>query len=199
MADNKKELTTSPFRTPRKGRGRPHKLTAQVVDKICAGIAEGNYAETCAAGAGVSRRSVTAWLEKAREIYEKLEQGRMKEADLTEIEQNLIALLLAVEDALDVTEARHIGIINRAAQKSWQAASWLLERKFPEKFGTGTRRIEHHGQIDVTYTEFVLMDDRKTMKRCDTGEIMPVDNKLFNNVDADPVLVQAERVDDEQV
>lgn len=49
-----------------------------------------------------------------------------------------------VEDALLSFKLRNIAIIQKAANKSWTAGAWLLERKYPEEYAL-RQRLEHSG------------------------------------------------------
>jgi hypothetical protein len=60
-----------------------------------------------------------------------------------------------------------LGIINRASEQHWQAAAWILERRWPERWG---RRVIQHDnsaapmKIEVVWQDAVLaasegMDD----------------------------------------
>lgn len=67
-------------------------------------------------------------------------------------------------------KARNLNIIQKAADKSWQAAAWLLERKYQDEFSLKTkitatlnlpdliRQIEGNGGTE-------LKDDEKDMKQ----------------------------------
>lgn len=73
---------------------------------------------------GVSQRSINAWLDETSDLFK-------------------------AELAADVARVRgeamlyRLGIIERAAQKgTWQAAAWMLEREYPQRFALGTGRVE---------------------------------------------------------
>lgn len=45
----------------------------------------------------------------------------------------------AVQKAEAEAEERLLGIIEDAAPNTWQAAAWMLERKYPERWGVKAR------------------------------------------------------------
>ena len=55
-------------------------------------------------------------------------------------------------EAIKTAEAKckkfHIGIIKRAAEKTWQAAAWWLERKHSEEFGLKSKDWENKKSDD---------------------------------------------------
>jgi hypothetical protein len=104
--------------------GRQTKLTTEVQDRIVAALRAGNYQETAAAYAGISRTAFFDWLERGR----------------NEPESIYAVFLDAVEKAKADAEVRDVALIDKAAHDgSWQAAAWKLERKFPNKWGRVNR------------------------------------------------------------
>lgn len=109
-------------------RGRPTKLTPEVQEKIISVIRKGNYIETAAAYAGISKQTLYNWLKQgARQpngVY-----GRFVQA---------------VEQALAESEMADLARIEQAAMDGhWQASAWRLERRFPKRWG----RQDYHDII----------------------------------------------------
>lgn len=138
---------------------RPTKLTPETIKAVVVPIRAGNYLETAAAFAGVSKRTLHGWMKDARTIYAELEKGTKKLSKLSAKDKLLVEFLHAVEVALAESEVRDLSTIGNAAtgaqtiedgkvvsQKpgDWRAAAWRLERKFPKKFGL-VQRQEHTG------------------------------------------------------
>ncbi len=109
--------------------GRPTKLTPEVRDRIVQAIKAGNYMETAAAYAGISKDTLYTWLRRGA-----------SEADGAYAE-----FAAAVDQALASAETRDVALIGQAAEKEWQAAAWRLERKFPDRWG---RRYKH--EVEAT-------------------------------------------------
>lgn len=104
--------------------GRPSKLTEELQKEICTYIEQGNTYDRACRLAGISDSIFYDWKAKG----EKDKSGKYSEFSE------------AVKKAGDVFKAWNIAIIMKAAQDStWQAAAWLLERKYPEEFGRRDR------------------------------------------------------------
>ena len=100
--------------------GRPSKCTEEARRKILWALRLGNYRVAAAEYAGVSDRTLCAWLAKGRDEEEGLYADFYR--DVLEAER--------------AAEIRALGVIQQAAQKDWKAAAWFLERKFPERYCT---------------------------------------------------------------
>lgn len=108
------------------------KLTAELQAKICDAIRMGNYMETAAAFAGISKDTFYRWLKKG---------ARARSGIYREFHD-------AVHKALAEAEVRDVAIIANAAKESWQAAAWRLERRHPERWGKKERiyaEMDHQG------------------------------------------------------
>jgi hypothetical protein len=91
--------------------GRPSKYTAEVVDRICYSLSQGNTRTTAATCAGVSMSTFHAWLNEFSEFSE--------------------AIKRAEEQAVE----HYVNVIHTASTQTWQAAAWYLERRRKEDFG----------------------------------------------------------------
>jgi transposase len=101
-------------------RGRPTKLTPEIQEKIVSVIRKGNYIETAAAYAGISKQTLYNWLRtgsrKPTGVYGEF--------------------VRAVEQALAESEMADLARIEQAAiEGHWQASAWRLERRFPKRWG----------------------------------------------------------------
>jgi hypothetical protein len=105
--------------------GRPTKLTPEVQDKIVTALRAGNYQDVAANYAGIAAPTFYRWME----------QGADPDSDTIYRE-----FREAVEKAKADSEVRDVALIDRAAADgSWQAAAWKLERKYPNRWGRVTR------------------------------------------------------------
>lgn len=111
------------------------RLTPEVHSKIITALRAGNYVETSAAFAGISRPTLYRWLEKGDRALDKLEL----EEELTENEIAYLNFRNDVEEARAQASVRAVSLINQAAQNSWQAAAWWLERTNPKLWGRQIR------------------------------------------------------------
>jgi len=116
--------------------GRPTKLTSEVHARIVQAIQAGNYMETAAAYAGISKTTFFEWLRRGARERERL--AKDQRARPSKREAPYAEFAVAVEQALAAAEVRDVALIAKAAEKEWTAAAWRLERKFPAKWG---RRI----------------------------------------------------------
>lgn len=104
--------------------GRPTMLNPELQLQIVNYVAAGTPPEIAAQACGVTSTTYYNWMQKGRD-------GRAKYAEFFE----------AVQKARAECEARNVLIIERAAEKTWQAAAWFLERSAPERWAL-KRNIE---------------------------------------------------------
>ena len=96
--------------------GRPTALTPEVQARVCEAIAAGNTRHDAAGYAGVGTSTLNHWLTRGR----KARRGPYRQ------------FLEAVKRAEAGAVVRNVAIIQKAANKTWQAAAWWLERKNPQ-------------------------------------------------------------------
>lgn len=99
--------------------GRPTKLTPELHADIVRTIKAGNYLETAAAMAGVERLTLREWIKKG---------VRAKSGAYH-------AFALDIEQAMAHAEVVDVLGIRKAGEKEWTARAWLLERRFPDRWG----------------------------------------------------------------
>ena len=102
------------------GRGKTgSKLTKKVCDRICDGLRKGNYVTTCCRACGISTVTYYNWKKRG-------EEG----------EEPYVTFLERVEEAEAEGEMVHVEIIHdTAVSGNWLSSAWLLERKYPQRFG----------------------------------------------------------------
>jgi hypothetical protein len=93
---------------------RPPVPAAELVAQLVSMLRAGNYLEVAAVAAGVS-------------VAELLEHPALRDE---------------IEAARAEGEVRAIARIAAAATESWQAAAWLLERQYPDRWGRPATRPE---------------------------------------------------------
>lgn len=97
------------------------KYCQEMTDEISKYLEEGmNRVDACIL-AGVSYQTFLNWMEK----FEFLESIKRAETKF---------------------KNKNIAIIQKAAVKSWQAAAWLMERKYSDEFAL-KQKFEHSGQV----------------------------------------------------
>lgn len=117
--------------------GRPDLLTPEVAQSIARNIALGATRADAARAASVGVSTLMSWLQQARDWHDKPENERpTPDAAL----QARLDLLEAVEKADGTLLTAMAGVIVRAARNgSWQAATWMLERRRPDEYGRRDR------------------------------------------------------------
>jgi len=92
----------------------------EVVKRLEDALVAGNYYEDAAIAAGVGVRTFERW---------RAEGPRAKKGTLA------WRFWRVIKKAEMTAAHRNIMVIQKASAKSWQAAAWWLERKYPEKWG----------------------------------------------------------------
>jgi len=101
--------------------GRPDGLTEETERRILAIVRTGVGLAVAAEAAGISRSTLHRW--RTRGVRE--ERGRFSEFEAS--------LRRAEAEA----EARLVAVIARAGDQHWQAAAWLLPRRFRDRWALG--------------------------------------------------------------
>lgn len=132
-------------RRPKKGgKGRPSKLTETTMLLLNAALSNGMFIEEACIHAGISRGTYYRWLDLG------------EQHDVEERSSEYRDFFLDIKQALAKSEMRSLTIINEAQESgNWRAAAWLLERRFPEKWGRyrTTELTELESSIDLVELE----------------------------------------------
>jgi hypothetical protein len=108
--------------------GRKTKLTDELANRIVQVLRAGGYVETAATVAGVGRRRLNEWLARGDP-----RGTNPRDAVYRRFRER-------VERARGEAEARNVALITQAASTNWQAAAWLLERTYPERWARPSQR-----------------------------------------------------------
>lgn len=130
--------------------GRPTKFSEERAEKIIRAIRSGNYIETAAALAGISKTTLYSWLKRGAAEGDRLEAD--PKAKPLKSELPYLDFLDAVDIALAEAENMDVQAITAAASEDWRAAAWRLERKFPDRWGRKDRlqaEVENKGQVGL--------------------------------------------------
>lgn len=121
---------TVPGIKPEKGKaGRPTKLTPEAIEGIVTHLKGGNYFETACGANGISPAIGRQWLREGandRSRGRKTMKARFHEA---------------VEKAQHQGESALVLQLRVHAQKDFRAAAFMLERKFPKRWGKTVEQI----------------------------------------------------------
>lgn len=125
------------FRVP----GRPRKISPEITDRVVDTLLDGNYLETAAAVAGISKATLYRWLRMAEELEARaleLVDDDDPNADIYSHvdprEWPLLDFRHAVKSAEAWAEAELVRNVRRAGL-GWQAFATLLERRHPSRWG----------------------------------------------------------------
>ena len=107
--------------------GAPSRLTDEIREQLEDDLAHGASQAAAAQRVGIGRRTLQRWLADGRVI-------RREAEPLAEL-----SVELPLYGRLATAEAGLVASIIQAAQLgSWQAAAWMLERAFPERWSRGS-------------------------------------------------------------
>ena len=104
--------------------GRHTLLTPELADNLLAALRAGAYLHVAARAVGIRRETLADWMRR----------GREGDAPFAE-------LLTQIEEAQAAGEVRNVATVANAARENWQAAAWLLERGYPERWGRVSTRL----------------------------------------------------------
>lgn len=137
--------------------GRPTKLTPELLQELAAGIMVGMTIEHACARAGISKQTYYNW--RAR--------GRAESDDPESLYAILEAALSAAEGQM-VFQA--LGVVQAAAGTGqWQAAAWLLERRFPAIYGRG---VDRAAAARIEEAELVADDEPDSLEDMSEDEVL---------------------------
>ena len=105
--------------------GRETKLTTELQGRLCRDLADAVPRRHACARAGIGVRTLRRWLARGK-------KGETPYA----------ALLAEVKKAEADAVAKHVSNIELHSTDSWQANAWILERRWPEEFGSQRAEIK---------------------------------------------------------
>lgn len=109
-------------RVPSKGNYHT-KLTKELCDEICTYIEMGNYINRSCEAVGISPSTYNNWKKKGRKGIEPY-----------------ATFLERIEKVEAKAEINHLGLIHDVAESgNWLASAWILERRYPNRFGKRER------------------------------------------------------------
>lgn len=161
-------------RTKNKG-GKPSKLTEERTAKVVELIKAGNYTETAVITAGLGKSTHYAWMKKGKEA-----KRRNKFVEYRE----------AIKEAEAWAESRHVAIISKHAETTWQASAWWLERKMPEKWAKRevlnvNADVKQEVKVDMSPVEEKAMAELLDTAAGIPEEDVPVIQKTIADIEDD--------------
>lgn len=140
-----------------RGRGQPTKFTPDRIDLYLRARRLGTPKLASAHIAGWSTSLIMLYLQRGHDARERHEQGER----LTHSDQRWVEFLAADEQAEGELKQALLARIQSAAQQPqhWQAAAWILHRRFPDEFGPTRIEISGPGggpiRVDVRASELL--------------------------------------------
>lgn len=108
------------------------KLTDELTARVCEYIGQGQGTQEACERSGIARRTYFDWRQQGQEA---LDRG--------DTESPYAKFLDATRAAEAAFEAHHLKTIVEAAEagpRTWTAAAWLLERRWPQRWGLRNRQ-----------------------------------------------------------
>jgi molybdenum-dependent DNA-binding transcriptional regulator ModE len=95
-------------------------------------ISQTGSIEGAAALCGISATTYYNWLRHGRRMAEREAEGHRIDSE----DQLFASLYRNISETLAHLESRNFEIVQRSAKEGvWQAAAWILERRFPARWG----------------------------------------------------------------
>lgn len=136
---------------------RPTDLTEEIYNRIVDSVRNGNSFKDACLLAGVAEKTGREWLGRGREtrcdrpstpLYASFATD-IKRAELEFKEEAIASIRKAAKGwkstRIKTTQKDNGELDEQLIEEtrySWQAAAWLLERKYPHDFGTGSKRMD---------------------------------------------------------
>lgn len=124
--------------TPKRGRGRPTKLTPELIEKVASIVRVGNYLDTAARFCGIDKVSFYDWMKRGhtqkRGIYRDF--------------------LNALEEARAAADVRDHAIIAKASEKDWRASVEHMRLRNPSRYARTAVELggKDGGPVEVSAT-----------------------------------------------
>jgi transposase len=124
--------------------GRPPKLNLEMIEQICDLIIDGFSLAKAAVITGVSESTIYRWLA----------MGKKQDSESIYIE-----LVQRIQEATECSELEFLQRMRIAAQspQNWRVNVWLLERRFPEKYGKRSEKERVNTDKIVSSTEATVL------------------------------------------
>ena len=125
--------------------GRPTKLTPELQEELLKALKGGTYVEDACAYVGLGVTTFYRW---------------MNEAQSEDATDELREFRAAVEKARASAVVRNVALLQKAAEDSWQAAAWWLERTRPDHYGRRTNIAGPNGGAIEIKTDDAEREER---------------------------------------
>jgi len=104
-------------------------LSKDIIKDVEKYIKSGMTQEDCIEYLGIHRATFYNWRKDGLKLQ------KLQKEKLTEYEELLLDFIDTLKKAQVENKMRCVGIIQKAAETTWQAAAWFLERRYYEEYG----------------------------------------------------------------
>jgi hypothetical protein len=137
------------------------KLSEEAIEDVCRLVSEGHYVVTVCQMKGITRPTYYNWKDRGQEIEEKIENGKIKKSKLKKKDKLYLKFWQDIQKAEAMGEISNVSNIKKAGDEGdWRASAWLLEKKYPEKFGK-KNKVELDAKVETkrTIEDIILGSD----------------------------------------
>lgn len=129
-------------------RGRPTKLTPELIQRVAAVVRAGNYLDTAARFCGIDKVTLWAWMKRGHAQKHGLHRD----------------FLNALEEAQAAADVRDHALIAKAAERDWRAAVEHLRLRNQARYGV--RRVEVSGPEGKPVSIEAHLDEETVVAAC---------------------------------
>lgn len=119
-------------------RGRPIILTVLLIEEIKGIYYKCLHEQTVANAIGVDHSTFRRWKRRGVAELRRIRSGQ----EPLQKEAIFVELCSALKKAIAESEIYNLSTIRAASESHWQAAAWLLERRWPHRWGRKDKAID---------------------------------------------------------
>ena len=126
-------------------------LTEDLIQRVVTIVLQGTSMRAAAATCGVGARVHNHWMHQGKKLLTSLQED-VDGKPLTATQRLKVIYREALMQAVLMSEGALVRTVKRHAETDWRAASFLLARRFPKRWGAGRERgtVDVQARLDVT-------------------------------------------------
>ena len=136
----KKKPTSKSCGNNVKGKGRPCKLTPQLIKEFKKVLRNTLFIETACCCVNIDRYSMKRWLKEGKEEYERLATD--EKAVPNKKKQLYLDFFIAYRETLARADEEMGQLMQKHMKTSWQAIAWMRNSRWPERWGSDKKEIK---------------------------------------------------------
>lgn len=117
---------------------------ARILKNLNQALSIGSYIETAVKYAGITEGTYYKWVKRGRRAIENAERlfedgkiGKLEDG-VEQADVEYIDFVVQLDDIFAKAEMKHLMNLNAHSKKNWQVSAWILERRYPERWGRKT-------------------------------------------------------------